>query len=148
MLPAGTGSPVEWDAPAYHLAGPKLFIRAHHLIPLPDIPLANAPSGVEMFYLAGLLVHTDGLGKTLNILFTVLLCASAFALARRHGHATAGWLAVIFLANVTWLVPEVPATLNDFAAAAMLVLGLNDVLIWLEQQAAESTHKGGEGCSC
>ncbi|HVA89066.1 MAG TPA: hypothetical protein VNL71_04415, partial [Chloroflexota bacterium] len=68
------------------------------------------------------------------------LCASAFALARRHGHPRAGWLAVILLANVTWLTPEVPATLNDFAAAAMLVLGLNDTLIWLDQQSAETAH--------
>jgi len=133
-LPAGVGPPVEWDAPAYHLAEAKLFANAHQIIPLPDIPLANAPSGVEMFYTLGILGHTDGLGKTMNVLFLVWLCAATFALARRHGHPRAGWLSVIILANVTWLVPEVPATLNDFAAATMLVLGLNDALTWLDRR--------------
>ncbi|MGH2408844.1 MAG: hypothetical protein ACRDGS_00610, partial [Chloroflexota bacterium] len=57
-LPAGVGPPVEWDAPAYHLAEAKLFAGAHQVIPLPDIPLANAPSGVEMFYTLGILGHT------------------------------------------------------------------------------------------
>ncbi|HVC83145.1 MAG TPA: hypothetical protein VNL35_21865, partial [Chloroflexota bacterium] len=135
-LPAGVGPPVEWDAPAYHLAEAKLLANAHQIIPLPDIPLANAPSGVEMFYTLGILGHTDGLGKTMNVLFMAWLCAATFALARRHGHPRAGWLSVIILANVTWLVPEVPATLNDFAAATMLVLGLNDALTWLDSRPA------------
>jgi hypothetical protein len=133
-LPVGSGPAMEFDALAYHLAGVKLFLHAHQIIPLPDIPLANAPSGVEMFYLLGLAAGTDGLGKSMDVLFLAYLCAATFALARRHGHPRAGWWAVIILANVLWLVPEVPTTLNDFAAAALLVLGLTDALSWLEQQ--------------
>ena len=143
-LPAGSGVVMEWDAATYHLPEGQLFIQAHHVIPLPDLPFANAPSGVEMFYLVGLLGHADGLGKTLNLLFTILLCAATFALARRHGHPGAGWLAVILLANVNWVLTEVPATINDFAGAALLVLGVNDVLVWLEQW-TEGTSSGRRG---
>src|SRR5579871_3649838 len=58
-LPATpTTSGIEWDALAYHLAAPKIYLAAHAFVPRPDLTLANAPSGGDLLYIVGLAAGT------------------------------------------------------------------------------------------
>ena len=129
-LPPGWGSPDEWDSPAYHLAAVKLYLQAHSFVGLPDIPLATAPSGMEMLYTGGLLLGSDGMAKTLSTLFLALLGLTTFAIGRRHFGAQAGRLALALLATITWISVEAPAAFPDFASFTLLLLGVNDGVTW------------------
>ena len=129
-LPPGWGSPDEWDSPAYHLAAAKLYLQAHSFVSLPDIPLATAPSGMEMLYTGGLLLGSDGMAKTLSVLFLALLGLATFAIGRRHFGPQAGRLALALLATITWISVEAPAAFPDFASFTLLLLGVNDGVTW------------------
>ena len=129
-LPPGWGSPDEWDSPAYHLAAVKLYLQAHSFVGLPDIPLATAPSGMEMLCTGGLLLGSDGMAKTLSTLFLALLGLTTFAIGRRHFGAQAGRLALALLATITWISVEAPAAFPDFASFTLLLLGVNDGVTW------------------
>lgn len=141
----GWGSPIEWDAPAYHLSAPRLYLAAHRFVPLPDIPLANAPSGQEMLLTVGLLAGSEGVGKMLHLLAAIGMAASTFTLARRLFGVRAAWLSVFLLFTVLWLWVEIPATLPDFTAVCALLLGVADLLDWVQRYGPRSPAPGAGG---
>jgi hypothetical protein len=124
---------VDWDAAAYHLAGAKIYVDLHRFVPLPAIPLANAPSGEEMLLVGGLLAGDESLGKALTVLFALALGLATYALGRRHFGSGAAWLAVLLLFSTFWLVILLPLTVTDFAETFFLVLGIGDLLAWLDR---------------
>jgi len=120
----------DWDAVTYHLAAPKIYLALHMIVPLPNLPLAMAPSGEEMVLLMGLAAGTDGLGKVLMLAFTLLLALATYTLTRRIGHAAAGWIAVLAMCTMLWLVAVMPLTLTDGVGAFLLVVGVTDLVAW------------------
>jgi hypothetical protein len=127
-------SGTEWDALAYHLSAQNIYVMEHRFVPLPDIPLANAPSGGDALLIPGLLAGTDIMGKWLNLLCALLLGGATYALGRRLFSPRGAWLGVLLLFNTIWLVPIMPTTMPDFAAAFLLVLGIADGLAWLDRR--------------
>ena len=136
MVPIGAGSPMEWDAPSYHVSAPKRYAQAHQLIPLPDTPLAMAPSGAEILFVPTLLAGSDGVGKYLNLAFAIGMALAVFALARRTFGSRAGWLALFLLGTLIWLVPEIPASLPDLGAAFLVIQGASDLVAWAGRASA------------
>ncbi len=125
----------DWDAVTYHLAAPKIYLAQHMIVPLPDLPLAMAPSGEEMVLMAGLAAGTDGLGKVLMVAFCLLTGLAVYALARRLAGAAAGWIAALAVFTMEWLVLVMPLTLTDGVSAFFLVAGAADLCAWAEQPA-------------
>ena len=130
------GDAPDLDGVTYHLAGPALYVHAHAIIPLPDIPLANGPSGLEMLAIPGVMAGTDTLLKVLNLLFALLLGLAIHAFSRRHFPRADAGLAVILFYLPTWIVELMAGTVVDFATAFLLLLGAGDALAWLERQRA------------
>ncbi|MGH2391455.1 MAG: hypothetical protein ACRDIE_24940 [Chloroflexota bacterium] len=128
MLPVS-----DWDAVTYHLAAPKIYLAQHMIVPLPDLPLAMAPSGEEMVLMAGLAAGTDSLGKVLMAAFCLLLGLAGYALARRLCSAAAGWIAALAVFTMEWLVLVMPLTLTDGVGAFLLVTGAADLRAWAER---------------
>lgn len=123
----------DWDAVTYHLAAPKIYLAQHMIVPLPDLPLAMAPSGEEMALMAGLAAGTDGLGKVLMVAFCLLTGLAVYALARRLAGAAAGWIAALAVFTMEWLVLVMPLTLTDGVGAFFLVTGAADLCAWAEK---------------
>jgi hypothetical protein len=134
----------DWDAVVYHLASVKLYLAQHAVVPLPDMPLANAPAAEEMLYLLGLAAGTDGLGKVLSLVFGLLLALAAFSLARRLSTPAAAWYAILLLLATTWIVQVLPQTFTDFAAGFLLVAAVNDVAAAGDLPAGRD-HGAGKG---
>jgi hypothetical protein len=147
-LPMGTGVGMEWDAPAYHLAGPKLWLTAHAITPLPDVQLINAPAAVEMFYVVGLAAGSESVGRAMSVAAAVLLWLALAVAARRLFGRQAAWIAPALLGAIPWLVPEIPATLNDLPSFVALVLAAGELaLVFKPSPPMESrlgaTDRGG-----
>lgn len=135
------GDTPDQDGVTYHLPAPVLYVQAHHMMPLPDIPLANAPSGLEMLAIPGLMAQTDTLLKMLNLLFALLLGLAVYAFAKRHFPRADAPLSVTLLFLPTWIVELMAGTVVDFATAFLLFLGASDVLAWLTQSTPEATSR-------
>ncbi len=135
------GDAPDQDGVTYHLPGPALYLQAHHMMPLPDIPLANGPSGLEMLAIPGLMADTATLLKMLNLLFALLLGLATYTFCKRHFPEADARLGVTLFFLPTWIVELMAGTVVDFATAFLLLLGVSDALARLSRQDAPSAAK-------
>jgi len=118
-----TAAPVtEWDAVIYHLASLKLYLAAHAIIPIPDLPLANNPSGAEMLLLPSLMAGAGGVGKLFNLVCALLMGLAIHNLGRRYLGASSAWIGVLLFFSPLWLQLVLPLTLTDFASSLLGLL--------------------------
>ncbi len=125
------GDEQDFDGVSYHVVAPKLYLAAHHIFPVPDIPLANAPSATEMFSILGLMAGTDMQMKVLNLCFSLLLGLAVYDFTRRHLMPAAAPLAVMLLYLPIWIVNLMSSTVPDFATTFFAVLCLDSVATWI-----------------
>ena len=121
-----TGDVPDWDAVAYHLAAPKIYIQLHSFVPLPDMPLANTPSAADLFSIPGLLIGSENLERYLDILLGLGLAAATYSFGARHYSRAAGLLGAVLLLHTLWVIELLPAASPDFATAFLMVLGFSD----------------------
>ena len=134
-----------WDGLAYHLAGPKIYLDHHSFIPLPDMPLANAPSGEEMLFIPALMTGIETIGGALDLCFALLLALAVFTLARRHFGPRPAWLALLAICSTYWLNVIVSQSLTDFASTFPLLLAVADVMAWASPGPTRSPSTASDG---
>ena len=127
------GDEQDFDGVSYHVVAPKLYIAAHHIFPVPDIALANAPSATEMYAILGLMAGTDMQMKVLNLCFSLLVGVAVFEFTRRHLRKDAAPIAVMLLYMPIWIVNLMSCTLPDFATTFFAVLSLDLIVTWIER---------------
>lgn len=115
--------PVDYDAIAYHLAIPKLYVAAHGLTYIPYIVYANWPLGTEMLFLIGLILNSEALAQLITLGFTLLLYAGLVLFSQRWLPMRAGWVAAAILGSMQIVIRlagtgliEVPLTCYTFLA--------------------------------
>jgi hypothetical protein len=116
--------PTAWDALAYHLQGPRLYVEAHRLLAVPESFYLNWPAQVEMLFTWGLLLQGDVLAQLFHWAFWPLTAALLYALTRRTidqrgaQWAVATWAAVPLASSVAaW--PYVDLGMTAFTLAAV-----------------------------
>jgi 4-amino-4-deoxy-L-arabinose transferase-like glycosyltransferase len=116
--------PTAWDALAYHLQGPRLYVEAHRLLAVPENFYLNWPAQVEMLFTWGLLLKGDVLAQLFHWAFWVLSAGLVYALTRRAVDecgarwATALWASVPLASSLAgW--PYVDLGLTAFVLAAV-----------------------------
>ena len=57
----------------YHLQGPRLFLEAGRILPLPNTWGANNPFTLELLFMFGLRFGSDNFAKLLHLSFALLL---------------------------------------------------------------------------
>ena len=146
-----TGDVPDWDAVAYHLAGPKIYLQLHRFVPLPDMPLANTPSAADLFSIPGLLIGSESVARYLDILLGLALAAATYSFGARHYSRAAGLLGAVLLLHTFWVVELLPAASPDFATAFLMVLGFSDAFAALypatpaDERGATSRHPDPSG---
>ena len=89
--------PTAWDAVAYHLAAPAIYIRSHTITYIPYIPYTNWPFEAEMLFTLGLLVSSEALAQLTTWAALLLTCGVLYLIGRRHfGHDVGLLAAVVF----------------------------------------------------
>lgn len=118
----------EWDALAYHLADPKVFVAAHRIWSLPTEHHSNFPFTAEMWYAVALLYGRSDWGYAAAAMFhwatAALTVCALVGFARRMLTARSGvWAALIFVTTpaVLW---ESHVAYNDLAVGLYVTLGL------------------------
>lgn len=95
----------EWDALAYHLADPKVFLLQHRITVLPTEHHSNFPFLMEMLYCVGLLYGGSGkfdgyaLANMLHLATGALTMFGVLGFCRRLFPVQTGWIAVLLLAT-------------------------------------------------
>jgi hypothetical protein len=131
FLPVNTDlTGIDRDALQYHLAAPGRYLHLHMFVPVPDLQLANAPSGGDLLALPGMFVGTDSYDAVLNVLLYLLLGVVTYTMGRDLYGPVVGWIAALSFLTTLWLGFIVPSTFPDLATALLIALGTREVLLW------------------
>jgi hypothetical protein len=125
--------PWDYDGLMYHLLGPRLFLQAGQILPLPDTWQANGPFTIEMLYTLGLAWDSDTFAKLLHYFCAVWLVLATFAFGQRHQGRAEAWLAVALLLGVPIFPNWVASAGADMAWALYEFLALYALMLWRER---------------
>lgn len=90
--------PVGWDALAYHLAIPRLYLDAGVIRELPWLLHSHWPHLMELVYSAPLALGQESCAALAHAAVCAALLLAVFRLGRDEGGAAAGWTAAALLA--------------------------------------------------
>jgi len=123
LLANALAPPHSYDAVAYHLAIPKLYIKAHRIIYIPYMVYSNWPLGAEMLFTLGLLLGSEVLAQLLTWWMAILIGGGLLALAHGRLPNLTGPLAVAVFFSVPMVLSlagtgliEIPLTCYVFLA--------------------------------
>lgn len=90
--------PVGWDALAYHLAIPRLYLDAGEILELPWLLHSHWPHLMELVYAAPLALGQESCAALIHAAVCAALLLAVFRLGREEGGPAAGWTAAALLA--------------------------------------------------
>jgi hypothetical protein len=96
----------EWDTLAYHLAVPKLWLKAGQIQPVSFIHHSNFPFAIDNLYIWGLAWGGESGAKAFTLVFHAFGIMAVFGLARQVYGGLAGWWAALAwttIPAVMWL---------------------------------------------
>jgi len=128
--------PWDYDGLMYHLQGPRLFLQAGRIVPLPENWLTFYPFLVEMLFSLGLAFGSDSFAKLVHLIFAVLLVIATYRAAERFIGRKYAWLAVAILVGIPIFPIWAGFAYSDMAWALYEFLAVYAVLIWIAHRQA------------
>jgi hypothetical protein len=124
LLLGAVGPAVSWDASAYHLTLPRLYIENGGFRRVPFSVYSNWPLGTELLFAGAMLAKDYVLAKLVHFGFGVATLYALWAGCREFHRSESGWLAAaLFLANGIVLA-EMRIAYVDLATAFFLLSAL------------------------
>lgn len=117
----------EYDSLTYHLADPAYYIRHMRIQPMPWEDHSNFPFTAEMWYTAGLLLHSIPLAKLFHWLCCPILTASVYLFAKRISGERAGQVAAVLIASMPFVFWESGTCYVDLSYAAFAMVCLTAI---------------------
>ncbi len=108
--------PYAKDALIYHLAIPKIYLKARRIVEIPGNIYSNFPLNIEMLYLFGLSFSNSIFPKIINFSFNLLLSLLIIMIIKRYASLTYGIIGAIvwnlipsafFIATIAYVDLEV-----------------------------------------
>lgn len=127
----------EWDALAYHLATPAVYILHGKIVFLPTDHHSNFPFLMEMWYLLGLLYQGPVLAALFHLATAALTATGLFAIGRRHFGAGAGAIAAVVFITVPIVLWEAATAYVEIAQTLLILTAIGACL---EYRATRSTR--------
>jgi hypothetical protein len=112
----------EWDALAYHLAFPKLYLQAGRMVEIPFMHQSYFPPLQDMLYLWGLSVAGESAAKVTHWAVGMLTVLGAAGFLQRRG-VSGAWGAVLILGAPAFLW-QMFSAYADLATALYASLGM------------------------
>ena len=125
--------PLEWDALAYHLADPKLFLIQHRIVSLPTEHHSNFPFTLEMLFTVGLLYNGYALANLFHWLMAALIVAGLVGFCGRVLHPLVGCLASVAFVTTPIVLWEASTAYIDIGLALYSLLSACALVSALQQ---------------
>jgi hypothetical protein len=90
-------SPLEWDVLAYHLALPKLYVQANHIVPVSWMIHSHWPHLSELLYVLPIYSHADQIAALLHWSACVAWLIAIYALCKDVVGRRVAWIAVLLV---------------------------------------------------
>lgn len=139
LFALNTSPPVSWDAQAYHLTLPKLYIAAGGFCPVEMNVYSNWPLLVELLYAVAMLLCGYTLAKAVHFGFFLLVVLGLIAACRRRSlPRTAPWLAAAFFLSNDVVLFELRTAYVDLAHAFFFFCAF----LFMEEASLEKGRQG------
>ncbi len=125
--------PVGWDALAYHLAIPRLYLDKDAVYELPWLMHSHWPHLMEMIYTVPLAAGQESCAALVHGLVSAGLVVTVFLLGKEEGGAAAGWSAAALLAAQPVFLEVAAEPHSDGALALFHLLACLAVWRWSKQ---------------
>ena len=112
----------EWDALAYHLAFPKLYLQAGRMVEIPFMHQSYFPPLQDMLYLWGLSMGGESAAKAMHWAVGMLAVLGAAGFVQRRG-ISGMWAAALILGAPAFLW-QMFSAYADLATALYASLGM------------------------
>jgi 4-amino-4-deoxy-L-arabinose transferase-like glycosyltransferase len=126
--------PWDYDGLAYHLQGPRLFLEAGKILPIPENWFTFYPFTWEMIYLLGMGLGSDIFARLIHFSTLILLLLATYAIGKRFLPKPGGWVAAAILLGIPILPLWGNAAYTDIAWALFQFLAIALFLIWENQR--------------
>jgi len=124
--------PVSYDAVAYHLAIPKLYVAAGRLVYIPFIVYSNWPLGNEMLFVLSLLLGSEFLPQLLTWSFAILIAVGLVTFGRRWLSPWSGPIAAAIFFSLPMLLRLAGTGLIEVPLAGYSFLAFYALWRWHE----------------
>lgn len=125
--------PLNYDTLSYHLAFPKLYVRAGRIFFIPHNMYSNLPFGVEMFYTLALVIKDEILAKLIHFSIGILCALTIFVIGRKYFGRNVGLLAAAIFYNMPAVCLSSTYAFNDLGLVFYGLLMLFCIINWFSK---------------
>lgn len=121
-----------WDAVAYHLAIPKIYIQNHAITYISFIPYSNWPLETELLFAFGLLLSSEPLAQLITWTALLLTCAALYWFGRQNFSGEVGLLAAVLFASTPMVTTLAGTGLIELPLTLYTLLATLTFLKWVQ----------------
>ena len=126
--------PWDYDGLMYHLQGPRLFLEAGRILPLPENWLTYYPSIWEMVYMLGMGLGSDIFARLINFIFLLLMVLSTGLFGSRFVSSRAGFISAGILVGIPILLVWGQFAYVDIAWSITQFYAVAFFLLWTKEK--------------
>lgn len=126
--------PYDYDSLMYHLQGPRLFLEAGKIIPIPENWFTYYPSTWGMLYMLGMGLGSDIFARLMHFSTLLLFIFSTYAVGKRYLPAPGGWIAAAIIVGMPIMLIWGGFSYIDIAWSLFQFLAVSLLLIWLQDR--------------
>ncbi len=135
--------PHAWDALAYHLADPKIFLGEHRIRLLPTEHHSNFPFTMEMLFTIGLAFDGYVAANLFHLLTAILLVLALICFGDRFLSRRAGLIAAVVFLSTPIVLWEATVAYIDLGLALFLFLAFYLMLLGMHSERLAGTAGSG-----
>jgi 4-amino-4-deoxy-L-arabinose transferase-like glycosyltransferase len=123
--------PYNYDAAAYHLAIPKIFIQQNSINYISFIPHSNWPLETELLFTLSLLIASETVAQLITWITLILVCISLFYFGKKWFNSEVGLLAAVIFSSTPMVTTLAGTGLIELPLTLYTLLAIITFLEWL-----------------
>ena len=126
--------PYDYDGIMYHLQGPRLFLEAGRIIPVPENWFTYYPATWEMLFMLGMGLGSDIFARLIAFSTLVIFLLATYAFGKRFLPNPGGWLSAAMVIGVPMMLAWGGFAYVDLAWSLFQFLAIGLLLIWIQKR--------------
>lgn len=126
--------PYDYDGLMYHLQGPRLFLEAGRIIPIPENWFTFYPAAWEMVYMLGMGLGSDIFARLIAFSTLLIFLLATYSFGKRFLPSPGGWLSAAMVMGVPMMLAWGGFAYIDLAWSLFQFLAVGLFLIWVESR--------------
>lgn len=126
--------PFDYDGLMYHLQGPRLFLEAGRIIPIPENWFTFYPAAWEMLYMLGMALGSDIFARLITFATMLVFILATYAFGKRFLGSRGGWLSAAIIVGTPMMLFWGGSVYIDLAWSTFQFLAIGLILIWVKKE--------------